>query len=301
MASELAGGWPEDTLGPAEQYLYEGDRVKVGLFDCPAAHDSFAVTETTTNSVFAFATKPVWIRRRTRDYQYVGRGSILFHAAGSTIERKREQTSHDLAYWFAIQEDVFKEALRTHRLGDQFPLAAISPEAGVQLKIATAIRQVQRDDAEAFGVESTALSILDEMCGSMHDYGRTTPECVTRPSARARAKRLIDKAKAYIDANIAEEISLDGVAREVGLSAYYLCRLFKSTCGITINEYKIQQRLTTVVHEIAQGDGRDLARLALDSGFSSHSHLTRTFSRRFGMPPSAMRRLSGKRELAPAS
>jgi AraC-like DNA-binding protein len=42
---------------------------------------------------------------------------------------------------------------------------------------------------------------------------------------------------------------------------------------------------------------RDITRLALDLGYSSHSHFTYAFRREFGFPPSAWRRSAEIRPL----
>jgi AraC family transcriptional regulator len=49
-------------------------------------------------------------------------------------------------------------------------------------------------------------------------------------------------------------------------------------------------RLLLALERLEDGE-RDLSRLALDLGYSSHSHFTAAFRRSFGTPPSAARKL----------
>ncbi len=289
MNGAVRVSWPENELEPVETYLFQGENVRIGKFDCHKNHECFAVTESISDNMFVLAMRPVWIRRQTKKFQYVGPGNVLFHAAGCTIERKQCPADRDLAFWFAIRDTIFEEALSTHGYAGHTPRRALLTAPETQLMFASAFQSLRLDDTDALEVEGGVLSLLDEVCRSMRECRAITTHHVVRPTARAKARRLIDNAKAYIDENLGEDIDLDNIAREIGVSPYYLCRLFKSMCGFTIHEYKIRQRLAHVVGEIFRGNGRDLARLALDSGFSSHSHLTRTFVRRYGMPPSSFR------------
>ena len=284
--------WPDNNLQSVERYLYQGDSVRIGKFDCRSDDACFPVSTPIADNMFVLATRPVWIRRRTRSYHYIGPGSILFHPAGCTLERQRGRTEGDTAYWFAVAPQLFEEALSTYGYEDHPPTHALAADPEIQLKLASILQQLRVDRVSAFDIESSVISLLDDICRSLRNSRDMNSQLVVRPSARARARRLVDRAKAHIDDNLADDIDLDNVARQVGLSAYYLCRLFKSACGITIHEYKTRQRLVHVLGELTGGHCTDLARLAMDTGFSSHSHLTRTFTRRYGRPPSFVRRLA---------
>ena len=282
--------WPENELEPVETYLFQGENVRIGKYDCHRNHECFAATESISDNMFVLAMRPVWIRRQSRNFRYVGPGNILLHRAGCTIERKRSTANRDLAYWFAVRDTLFEEALSAHGHTKHAPRRAVLAPPALQQMFACTFQDLRCGGVFALEVESGVLSLLDEVCRSIGDNRAATTDYVVRPTARAKAKRLIDNAKAYIDENLCEDLDLDIIAREIGLSPFYLCRLFKSTCGITIHEYKIRQRLARVVNELVRGNGSDLTRIALDTGFSSHSHLTRSFARRYGITPSGFRR-----------
>ena len=65
-----------------------------------------------------------------------------------------------------------------------------------------------------------------------------------------------------------------------------LCRLFRRHTGMTLHEYRTELRLRDALDRLASRRG-DLTRIALDLGFSSHSHFTAAFRRAFGMTPTA--------------
>ena len=83
-------------------------------------------------------------------------------------------------------------------------------------------------------------------------------------------------------------LCLDEVARAVGCSKYHLCREFKRLLGVTIHRYQLRLRLGEALSRLSAETG-SLTALALDLGFSSHSHFTAAFRREFGLVPSDVR------------
>lgn len=108
------------------------------------------------------------------------------------------------------------------------------------------------------------------------------------PSTSTR--RLIGRAKEYLDAHFAERLSLADVARAVGASPAYLTDVFRRFEGVSLQRYVTQLRLARALMELPHTE--DLTALALDLGYSSHSHFTLVFRRGFGCTPSEFRRLT---------
>ncbi len=78
------------------------------------------------------------------------------------------------------------------------------------------------------------------------------------------------------------------VAGHVGSSVFHLARIFKARTGFSLHAYRNQLRLRAALEQLR--DPRvDLTSLALELGFSSHSHFTETFRRSFARTPSAVR------------
>ena len=86
----------------------------------------------------------------------------------------------------------------------------------------------------------------------------------------------------------AEDLTLDDIARSVHCSAFHLGRIFRRQTGLSIHQYRHRLRLYAALDRIHAG-ADDLTGLALDLGFSSHSHFTDAFCRAFGLPPSVCR------------
>jgi AraC-like DNA-binding protein len=86
-----------------------------------------------------------------------------------------------------------------------------------------------------------------------------------------------------------EDLTLDDISRLVHCSAFHLARIFRRETGLSIHQYRHRLRLHTALDRIHAG-ANDLTGLALDLGFSSHSHFTEAFHRAFGLSPSACRK-----------
>ena len=85
-----------------------------------------------------------------------------------------------------------------------------------------------------------------------------------------------------------EPWSLADLSRAAGLSVYHLCRAFRQVTGRTIHQYREALRLRESLDAL-QRETRSITDIALDAGFSSHSHFTAAFRREFGRTPSQVR------------
>lgn len=126
---------------------------------------------------------------------------------------------------------------------------------------------------------------LDEWTVALLRAALDTDGQTSEPSRATR--RLIRRAKEFLEANLARRIRLADVARAVGASPAYLTDVFRRVEGVPLHGYLTQLRLARALVELRRAD--DLTTLALDLGFSSHSHFTAVFRRAFGCTPSRFR------------
>jgi AraC-like DNA-binding protein len=80
------------------------------------------------------------------------------------------------------------------------------------------------------------------------------------------------------------------VARIAGCSEFHFARLFRAETGQSLRGYRKRLRLRLALKLISEGQD-NLTLVALDSGFSTHSHLTSAFREAMGRTPSAARAL----------
>jgi AraC-like DNA-binding protein len=107
---------------------------------------------------------------------------------------------------------------------------------------------------------------------------------VTPPVARARK---------YIEDRFADDVRLEHLEAEVGLSRFYLVRRFRAEIGMPPHAFQLALRLDRARGMVASG--MPLADVAARCGFTDQSHLTRHFRRAVGVAPGAYARSAGVR------
>ena len=93
----------------------------------------------------------------------------------------------------------------------------------------------------------------------------------------------------YIDAHLDSPIPISELAIRTGLSPSHFARKFRQSSGLSLHRFINLRRTRAAISRIQQGE-EDLARLALDLGFCSQSHMTRVFREHTGMSPARFRR-----------
>jgi AraC-like DNA-binding protein len=279
--------WNHDHLAPVETLLFRSDLVKVGTFECAADDPCFRISEPLDNDVFVLPRKSVWIRRDADEYRFVEPGAILMHRAGSILERRRASDAGERTYWFGVHPDIFVDALRRHDLSTEKMGGALIADLQFHHRLAVLLKQVECKQAERLAVEEEVLTLFFGICERRADQVKMSARA--RGSTAERQRRLVDRARAFLDAHLSETVGLETVARDAGTSLYHLCRVFREQTGLTMHAYRTRQRLGHALDKLVSGSGANLTELALDLGFSSHSHLSRTFQKQMGVPPSAIR------------
>ncbi|MCG7574141.1 AraC family transcriptional regulator [Phaeobacter sp. CNT1-3] len=93
----------------------------------------------------------------------------------------------------------------------------------------------------------------------------------------------------YVCADLSRKVTLHDLARLCDLSEFHLQRSFRTTLGISPNDWLLRQRIEAAKQMIRKG--APLADVASATGFSSQSHLSRSFKAHAGLTPGAYRRL----------
>ncbi len=100
----------------------------------------------------------------------------------------------------------------------------------------------------------------------------------------------LQRARDFINANLAGDPSISQVADECGLSSSYFVHAFKQTMGVPPHRWITKQRVERA-KELLQDPGHELSDIAHLCGFVDQSHFTRVFSRSEGYSPGRWRRL----------
>jgi AraC-like DNA-binding protein len=96
-------------------------------------------------------------------------------------------------------------------------------------------------------------------------------------------QKLVDRAKLVLSSDLGRRWTLTEIAAEVGVSPVYLTQVFQQVEGLPLYRYQLQLRLARALDLL--GGHVDLTGLALDLGFSSHSHFSAAFKLAYGQSP----------------
>lgn len=256
--------------------LYRSPLVSLGTFWC-APDDVRWDQENFVGDVahIIFPATPVWIAPPGHDLVLTGPNHAVFFNPGDAFVRRRFGGYGDRNHFMVVADATLEEWL--HRPRFPLPVGKLLPRPYLT------VRRVARelaDGADGLAVQERLLALgYATVCGALGErrgerLGRTAP--------------LVEATKALLCARYAERLTLDELGRAVNLSPFHLARAFRRHTGYSLHEYRTHLRLRAVVERVQHGD-EDLAAIARAVGFSSHSHLTATFRRAFGVPPSAVR------------
>lgn len=92
----------------------------------------------------------------------------------------------------------------------------------------------------------------------------------------------------YIESMLAHSISLSELAKQVGLSEFYFCRVFKAAVGMSPYQYVLQKRIEFAC-ACLQKDCMSVQDIAFSTGFGDPVQFTKQFKRIMGLTPSAYR------------
>jgi AraC-like DNA-binding protein len=258
--------------------LYRSPLVSMGTFWC-APDDVRWSLENFVGEVahIVFPTMPVWIAPQGHDLGLAGPTHAVFFNAGDVFRRRRFQGLGDRNDFIVVCQDTLDEWVHEARFPS--PLGKLPPRPYLTVR---SIARALANGGDGLLVEESLLRLA---------HGTVTGAFGSeqRERRRRRPPTVVEDAKAVLCARFTEHLTLEELGRAVNVSPFPLARSFRRHTGFTLHEYRVNLRLKAALERLSAGD-EDVAVIARAVGFSIHSHLTATFHRAFGVPPSCVRR-----------
>jgi AraC-like DNA-binding protein len=265
----------------AERMLWRDAGLALGEFICPPDdHRWQELNHIGSVSHVVFPQTSVAIVQLGRPEAVVNPNHVVFYNADQRFRRFVRDARGDHSYFLTLDAAAMDD-LADGRFSAVHCLRAPSLHLGIRLLV----HRLDAGAADTLAVDEAVHGLLAAAVAS----SRGAP-----PSERGRARtreahrRLTEDVKAVMGARALEHVTLDELARAVHASRFHLVRVFRSETGTTIADYRTQLRVRAAIERLLDG-GDDLATIAADCGFASHSHLTDTFRRTLGTPPSQLR------------
>lgn len=116
-----------------------------------------------------------------------------------------------------------------------------------------------------------------------------------KPNADYRSPVMyVKKAQNYIDSNYMDDIKVEGISRMLGIDRRYLCRIFKSSLGKTVQEYIVDLRLEKAAQFLINFDYTP-GEAASSTGYRDIYNFSKMFKKKYGLSP-----LNYKKEICKA-
>lgn len=126
------------------------------------------------------------------------------------------------------------------------------------------------------------LEVLLVYISRSYSLGIVASDASPMPKECALAKR-------YLDANYAQNITLDSLAKAAHINKYYLSHSFTTFLGMSPINYLIQKRLE-VARELLTSTNHSIAQIASSAGFASQSYFSQIFKKSMGLTPNQYRK-----------
>jgi AraC family transcriptional regulator len=254
---------------------FTGRTVRVGAFTSLPTDHHFADSGPTGGHLLVFPRTCVSIQHADREAVVADPTVVMIYNRGQAYRRRAIAPAGDHCDWFAFDADAILEA-RGDKDGDRdrpFGALMFTPSSAHTYFLAHAA--LRRLDDPLF-VEEASMTLLDE--------------AVLAPVARDVSpthRELADATRRLLSRCFTERTSLATIADTLGTSAFHLARVFRRATGRTLHAYRTELRIRAAIERLPETD--DLAALAVDLGFSSHSHFTAAFKKLVGVAPSRAR------------
>jgi AraC-like DNA-binding protein len=272
--------------------VFASPLVRVGRWRCPADNPIFYDSGPASDTLFVFPREGVWIQHEGGEPFVADANTVTYYNKGQAYSRQKLSARGDHCEWFAVAPEAVAETLAAHdpaaidRPGAPFRFSHGPSDPDSYLRQRLVFEHVSQEPrADRLFVEEAVLSVLGDVAKLAYTHQGMQPVARTRPR---RDVDLVEAARDVIARRFTDDLSLSDIASEVGSSVFHLARVFKARTGFSLHAYRNQLRLRAALERLADRDV-DLIDIALDLGFSSHSHFTETFRRSFGKTPSAVR------------
>ena len=264
------------------------DTVAVWDVMCPGVRRNQSDEEHAVATHLVFPYQGAYVHHVGRAATVAEANQVIFINEGEPYRVSHPVDGGDAALSIGVSEATLLElAPRKYlRRGGQTAFNRSHLRVGADTQALTALirHRLARGGIEDLEAESRTLTLLRMAVG-----GHASRPAAGRPGPR----KLVDRAKLVLASDLSRRWTLAEIAAEVGGSPVYLTQVFHRLEGIPLYRYQLQLRLARALSLLGEYD--DLTNLALELGFSSHSHFSHAFKQAFGYTPSAFRRLVGVR------
>lgn len=270
--------------------LYESRDIAVGVFHLQADHADFNSAGPIDTPTMVFPITPTIIKQENRQKFLSQPNCVNFYDGQRSYSREAKDERGDVCHWLEFSPGLIAQALST----DIAPLDAdainldfdhLNCDSKTYRKQWQFITLLQQGKLNAEAAEEVALQLLDETL--QRGFGNNKYTQMQHKKQRHNYHDITLLAQEEIINHLFDHLTVDTLAHKIGVSPFHLCRIFKLIHGWSIHQFQNHIKVKYAMEQL--GHTRDIARLAVDLGFSSHSHFSTVFARLTGITPTRFR------------
>ena len=244
-------------------------------------HKSPEECATAVHLVFPY--RGTYIRHVGQDNAVADANQLILFNRGEAYQISHPVVGGDASLSLALEQGLLRELVPKEYLrpGDDiaFRVQRVRIDPRAHALVSVLRHGLSRTIAEPLQAETLILTLVRRALG----------ERTSRPPGSTQGRqRLVDRAKLAISSDPKRRWKLAEIAAEVGVSPVYLTQSFQQVEGLPLYRYHLRCRLARALDLLHQYD--DLSALALDLGFSTHSHFTSAFRQAYGRTPAELQR-----------
>jgi AraC-like DNA-binding protein len=210
-------------------------------------------------------------------------GGVMLGNSGACFECGHDHSTGDRCLAFHFAPEMLETVVATipGARTCSFAVPSLPPLAALLPLFAEV--EAARDHADAAEWEEMALRVVGSVVATLTDSSKRK---VRKPTGRD--ERRVSQAVRLIEMHSHENLTLQGLAREVATSPYHFLRTFRLTVGMTPHQYLLRTRLNRAAIRIRMSQD-PISAIAFDAGFGDLSTFNRRFRRLMGCSPSTYR------------
>jgi len=274
-----------------DRIVFETGLVRIGAFRCRRELACFHDTGPIRHCCFVFPRTAVEIQHEHEPAFVSNPNVVPFYNFGQVYRRNPISPSGDICDWFGVDSDLVRQVVREfdvrveNRPERPFQLSRGWSDATTYLLQRRLFTRVASSEAiDPLTVEEIVIDLLERVVRSAYSARSSSRGTQITSSQRDTVHDI----ETVLSRPAEDRLTLKNIAQEVGLSPYHVCRLFRRATGMRLQQYRMRLRLREALTEVV-GSKRALTDIALDAGFSSHSHFTDIFHHEFDATPSSLR------------
>jgi len=286
--------------GIAIDSLYKSPAFAITAWNCRCGRSGLSEEKVQLEYVISFVHEGVFVLHSEGRSEVIDRTTAVLFNPEAPFHSSHPYGCCDHGSALVVRRDVILDVMSHYD-----PAAEERPDALFRGRLGSDLSQVylrhrlifngltQGVAPDPLALDATLLEILGDVAKSCSPPAARRSAAVE--SSRAR-RRYVHDAQLILQKRFRERFRLEDVARDLYVSPFHLCRLFKEETGIPMHRYVNRLRLRESMERLTEG--ASLTELALSLGFAGHSHFTTSFRKEFGVAPSEVRRQASTKLLA---